>query len=198
MSQLVVLFWGFFLSALSEIRLGFVHFSSGSWSGFVLAGLGFGFLRAFGGADGVYCFRAGFGDEDDGASFVAKCFSKGANEVFLVGIGKEVFPVDEEEEAGGEGFGLGGVVKFQAVSTGGGRLSVFNGLVKRGIEDSGGDFPFELGNYDLNGLKESVQVETFGGGCEYDWGVVDEEELFLDPGCEFGEIKLFLLRLGGF
>lgn len=63
------------------------------------------------GADG---FRAFFGDEEEGASFIAEGLAKFSGQVFFVVLGEEFFSVDEEEEGGRVLFDLDGVVELEA------------------------------------------------------------------------------------
>lgn len=106
-------------------------------------------MRSADGADG---FRSFFGDEEEGAAFVAEGFAKFSGQVFFVVLSEEFFSVDEEEEGGRVLFDLDGVVELEAASGFAGWRLFAKGVVQGAVEDGRGDGLFELPGHVANGF----------------------------------------------
>ena len=98
-------------------------------------------------ADGFDGFRAWFGRQNDRATLVAKCLPHLASQVFLVGIGEQLIPVDEQEEGGWRLSDLGGVEEFQPVPHGADRLPALDRILKGPVQDCRGNLLLQLGRH---------------------------------------------------
>lgn len=105
-----------------------------------------------GSADGSDGFRAFFGDEEEGASFIAEGFAEFSGQVFFVVFGEEFFSIDEEEEGGRFLFDLDGVVELEAGAGFSGWRLFAKGVVQGAVEDGRGDGLFELSGHVANGF----------------------------------------------
>lgn len=105
-----------------------------------------------GSADGSDGFRAFFGDEEEGASFIAEGFAKFSGQVFFVVFGEEFLSIDEEQEGGRFLFDLDGVVELEAAAGFAGWRLFAKGVVQDAVEDGRGDGLFELSGHIANGF----------------------------------------------
>lgn len=101
-------------------------------------------------ANGANGFGAFFGDEEEGASFIAEGFAKFSGQVFFVVLGEKFFSVDEEEEGGRVLFDLDGVVELKAGAEFAGWRLFAKGVVQGAVEDGRGDGLFELPGHVAN------------------------------------------------
>src|SRR6185369_11060545 len=128
-----------------------------------------------------------FADQHDGTSLVTQGRPHLIPQVFLVRIRKQAGPIDEEEERRRSLSYLRGVIKLEPVSMRTDGLPALHRGVQGSIQDRCRNLLLQLRRDIAHGLQKSIQVEPGPGRREHHWGVVEKEEVFLNPLTEFTE-----------
>ena len=105
-------------------------------------------------------FWACFGDQYDGATFVAECPTDLIGEILFVLLGKEFLTIDKQEECWGRQPGLCGVKELQAVAMRADRLTSFDGILEHSVQDRSGDSLLELCGDITDGFEQAVQMKA--------------------------------------
>lgn len=140
-------------------------------------------------------FGSGFGDQDDGAAFIAESLSELAGEIFFVRVGEQFIAIDEEQEGRWRGRGLGGVKELEEMAGAADGLSAFDSLLEGAVEQGGGDALLELSSDVADSLEQAVEVELTGGRGENDGSVIQEKEGVLHPPAKGFEIRVGCMPL---